>query len=112
MRTYPPSRNRIWLARFIAVAADAVQLALWPLFGEGFASPLQIGTDIVVAVLMIFLVGWHIAFIPSFLLETLPFMDLAPTWTIAVLIATRTRSEPRPPIIDVTEKPRTDRTYN
>jgi len=86
-----------------------MQLGLFPVFAEGFASPFQIGTDIIVAVLMIFLVGWHIAFIPSFLLETLPFMDLAPTWTIAVLIATRTRDEARPPIIDVTEKPRADK---
>ena len=86
-----------------------MQLGLFPLFAEGFASPFQIGTDILVAALMIFLVGWHIAFIPSFLLETLPFMDLAPTWTIAVLIATRTREEGRPPIIDVTEKPRADK---
>jgi len=104
-----PSRNRIWLARFIAVAADAMQLGFFPMFAEGFASPLQIGTDILIAALMIFLVGWHIAFIPSFLLETLPFIDLAPTWTIAVLIATRTRDQPQPPVIDVTEKSRTDK---
>jgi len=109
VRADPPSRNRIWLARFIAVAADAMQLGLFPIFAEGFASPFQIGTDILVAALLIFLVGWHIAFIPSFLLETLPFMDLAPTWTIAVLIATRRRDSSRPPIIDVTENPRADK---
>jgi hypothetical protein len=103
------SRNRIWVARFIAVAADAMQLGFFPLFAEGFASPLQIGTDILVAGLMIALVGWHIAFIPSFLLEALPLLDLAPTWTIAVLIVTRKRDQPQPPIIDVTEKPRFDK---
>jgi hypothetical protein len=53
---------------------------------------------------MTWLVGFHIAFIPTFAIETLPIIDLAPTWTIAVLIATRGRSN-KPPIIDVTEKP-------
>ena len=105
------SRNRIWIARLIAVAADAMQLGFFPFFAEGFASPLQIGTDIFVAVLMVLLVGWHIAFVPSFLLEALPFLDLAPTWTIAVLIATRKRDQPQPPIIDVTEKSRSEKNF-
>lgn len=70
------------------------------MFAEGFASPLEIATDVIVAALMTLLVGWHIAFLPSFLLETVPFLDLAPTWTIAVLVATRTRGQPQPPIID------------
>lgn len=92
------------LARFIAVAADALQLGFFPVFAEGFASPLNMATDIVVAAIMTYLVGFHISFVPSFLMETLPMLDLAPTWTIAALIATRGSS--KPPIIDVTEKPR------
>jgi hypothetical protein len=83
-----------------------MQLGLFPLFGEGFASPFEIATDLIVCALMILLVGWHLAFIPSFFLEGLPMFDLAPTWTIAVLIATR--GSRQPPIIDVTEKPRAD----
>ncbi|HEY6225840.1 MAG TPA: hypothetical protein VI282_01840, partial [Verrucomicrobiae bacterium] len=110
--TTHPSRRRVWLARSIAVAADGLQFILFPMFAEGFASPLEIATDVIVAALMTLLVGWHIAFIPSFLLESLPFMDLAPTWTIAVLVATRTRGQPQPPIIDVTEKPRADADNN
>ena len=42
-----------------------------------------------VAVAMVLLVGWHIAFIPTFIIESLPLVDLAPTWTVAALIATR-----------------------
>jgi hypothetical protein len=105
MRAYP-SRRRIWLARFIAVSADAMQLGLFPIFAEGFASPFQIATDLIVAAIMVMLLGWHIAFLPSFFLEAFPILDLAPTWTIAVLIATR--GQQRPPIIDVTEKPRAE----
>lgn len=77
------------------------------MFAEGFASPFEIATDVIVAALMTLLVGWHIAFIPSFLIETVPFLDLAPTWTIAVLIATRKGgpNQSQPPIIDIAEKP-------
>lgn len=96
------TRGRIWLARAIAVGADAMQLGIFPLFAEGFASPLNMITDVVVAAVMTFLVGFHMAFVPSFLIEMMPIMDLAPTWTIAVLIATR-GGAPKPPVIDVTE---------
>ena len=86
----PGSRStRVWIARGIAVAADIVQLALAPVTMEGAISPLADGLDIGVAILLTALLGFHIAFVPSFLIKILPFADLAPTWTIAVLIATR-----------------------
>ncbi|HEY3323446.1 MAG TPA: hypothetical protein VGP72_23535 [Planctomycetota bacterium] len=81
---------RIWAARGIAVAADLVQLAFVPLFAEGFVSPFNAVLDGVVCVALTLLVGWHIAFLPSFIIEQLPIADLAPTWTIAIIIATRT----------------------
>src|SRR5256885_6243867 len=87
---HPPlSATRIWLARGIAIAADAAQIGFFPVFFEGILSPLNMAVDVIVAVLLILLVGWHIAFLPSFLLESVPFADLAPTWTVAVFIATR-----------------------
>ena len=85
------SSGRIWLARGIAVAAHVAQIVLFPLFSEGFASPLDAVVDVVVAVLLTLLVGWNIAFIPSFIIKALPFADLAPTWTVAVLFATRAK---------------------
>jgi|SRR5580692_7905666 hypothetical protein len=85
------SSRRIWLARGIAVAADAVQIAFFPFLSEGFASPFDAALDVVVAIVLTLLVGWHIAFIPSFIIKALPFADMAPTWTIAVLIATRVK---------------------
>jgi hypothetical protein len=95
----PRAPWRIWLARGIAVAADLAQLALIPALpistAEGVFSPIADGIDILAAGLLTLLVGWHIAFIPSFLIKLLPFADLAPTWTIAIGIVTwPKKSEP------------------
>jgi hypothetical protein len=80
---------RVWAARGVAVAADFLQIVVSPLFGPGAVSPFDDLLDAAVGVVMIVLVGWHWAFLPSFLAELIPGVDLAPTWTIAVLIATR-----------------------
>lgn len=85
------SAKRIWLARGIAACADLVQIFFFPMFSEGIASPLNVGLDVAVGVALVLLVGWHIAFIPTFIIEALPFADLAPTWTLAAVIATRGR---------------------
>lgn len=83
------TRRRILAARTLAVVADAVQLGLLPLFAEGAASIVNDVLDAVIAVVMVVLVGWHWAFVPAFLAELVPVVDLAPTWTLAVFFATR-----------------------
>jgi hypothetical protein len=83
------SSRRILAARIIAVAADAVQLGFLPLFAGGAPAVFDALLDVVVGIVLIALVGWHWAFLPAFALELVPAVDLAPTWTIAVLIATR-----------------------
>ena len=88
------SASRIWLARSLAVIADIVQIAVAPASVEGVFSPIADGIDLAMAVLLTVLLGWHISFIPSFIVKLLPVADLAPTWTIAALIATRGRSAP------------------
>jgi benzodiazapine receptor len=88
----PLSSRRLWLARGVAVAADAVQIALFPVDIEGIASPVDAALDAGVAVVMTLLVGWHVAFVPSILIKALPIADLAPTWTLAVWVATRGRA--------------------
>ncbi len=85
----PISARRLWLARGLAVAADGIELALLPIFWEGIASPLEDALDVVMCVLMTWLVGWHLAFLPTIAVKLVPVVDLAPCWTIAVLIATR-----------------------
>lgn len=83
------TRERVLAARTVAVVADALQLGLMPLFAPGAFSILDDVLDLVVGATLIGLVGWHWAFLPAFLAELVPAVDLAPTWTIAVFVATR-----------------------
>ena len=71
-------------AMVLAVVADAVQIIAFPLFAEGAISPLDDFLDLVVAVALTRLVGWHWEFPPSLLGELVPGIDLVPFWTLAV----------------------------
>ena len=77
------------LAWIIALAADAAQIAVFPMFVAGGISPADTALDVVVAALLIRLLGWHWAFLPTFAAELLPGFDLFPTWTAAVFFVTR-----------------------
>ncbi len=77
------------VARAAAVVADVLQVGVFPLFGEGFASPANVVLDCVLFGLLWWLIGFHVAFLPTFVVEEVPVLNLAPTWTAAVLIATR-----------------------
>ena len=96
IRVEPIAPWRVWTARAVALAADAAQIVVFPLFSEGAASPADDLLDLAVGAAMIGLVGWHWAFLPGFLAELVPAFDLAPTWTIAVLIATGKRRPKTP----------------
>ena len=107
--------KRVKAARVLGVVADAVQLGLLPLFAGGWVSPLNDALDVGVAIAMVVLMGWHWAFLPAFVSELLPIWDLVPSWTAAVLIATRNAPtvvevESLPPpgakVIDVEAAPR------
>jgi hypothetical protein len=73
----------------IAVAADALQIVAFPLFVEGGISPADSALDLIVAFLMIRLLGWHWAFLPTAAAKLIPGADLFPTWTTAVWFVTR-----------------------
>src|SRR6266478_5111033 len=77
------------LAWMVAILADALQIGAFPLFAEGAISPADTVLDILVAALLIRLLGWHWAFLPSLAAELLPGFDLFPTWTAAVFFVTR-----------------------
>jgi hypothetical protein len=89
----------------VAIIADALQIVFFPMFVEGGLSPLDDLLDIVVAWLLIRLLGWHWAFLPSFVAKVVPGVDLIPTWTMSVLVATREaghhQGQIEPPVIDV-----------
>ena len=72
-------------AMLLAIAADALQLVVFPLFVEGAISPADDVLDFGIAALMIHLLGWHWEFLPSFLAKLVPGVDLVPFWTIAVV---------------------------
>ena len=83
-----PEHRLAWL---IALAADAIQIIGFPMFAEGAVSPADSLLDLVVAVVLVRLLGWHWAFLPSLAAELIPGMDLFPTWTAAVWYVTRQR---------------------
>lgn len=71
------------------MAADAIQIAVFPLFAGGVSSPWNDALDFVVAAALTWLVGWHWAFLPSLFAELIPGLDLVPTWTAAAFFVTR-----------------------
>jgi hypothetical protein len=77
------------LAWAVAIGADALQIAAFPFFAEGAVSPADSALDLIVAFLLIRLLGWHWAFLPSLAAELIPGADLFPTWTAAVWFVTR-----------------------
>jgi hypothetical protein len=87
------------LAWMVAILADALQIGAFPLFAEGALSPADMVLDILVGALLIRLLGWHWAFLPSLAAELLPGFDLFPTWTAAVFFVTRAQVKPGEPEI-------------
>ncbi len=77
------------LAWAVAIAADALQIAAFPFFAEGGVSPADSLLDLIVAFVLIRLLGWHWAFLPTLAAELIPGADLFPTWTAAVWFVTR-----------------------
>jgi hypothetical protein len=69
----------------LAVAADALQIVVFPLFVEGALSPVDDVLDFAVAAVLVKLLGWHWEFLPAFGAELVPGVDLVPFWTFAVM---------------------------
>jgi hypothetical protein len=75
---------RLRAAMILAVVADVLQLAIMPLFVAGAASPADDALDLGIGGVMIYLLGWHWEFLPSFLGKLVPGVDMVPLWTLAV----------------------------
>src|SRR5213594_5272231 len=71
-------------AMVLAMAADALQIFVFPLFAPGAFSPADDLLDIAVAAVLVHLLGWHWEFLPAFAAELVPGVDLVPFWTMAV----------------------------
>ncbi|HXC17086.1 MAG TPA: hypothetical protein VNV60_06570, partial [Holophagaceae bacterium] len=83
----PLSKTRARAALVIAIVVDVIQIAIQA------TGPFQIFVDwpldLLTAIAMMALVGFHWAFLPTFLAEAVPWLDVVPTWTLAVLFVTR-----------------------
>jgi hypothetical protein len=88
------TRKRIVLALAVAVVADALQVLLLPVAWT-FA---QSAVDLVAMILIMWLLGFHLLLLPTFVVEFVPVIDMLPTWTACTVavIAFRKR-EQRPP---------------
>lgn len=84
-----PSAGKRRLALLIAIGVDFMQWVAFPLFLGGAFSPVANAVDVATAISMIAMLGWHWAFLPTFIAEIIPGVGLVPTWTLAVWIATR-----------------------
>jgi hypothetical protein len=78
------NRWRFQSAMILAVAADALQILVFPFFAEGALSPADDILDLAVAAVMVRLLGWHWEFLPAFAGELVSGIDLVPFWTLAV----------------------------
>jgi len=76
---------RFYAAMVLAVAADALQIVVFPQFVERALSPADDLLDFGIAALLVHLLGWHWEFLPSFFAKLVPGVDLVPFWTMAVI---------------------------
>jgi len=77
-------RSRFRAALILAAVADALQILVFPTFIGGAISPADDVLDFAVAGVLVYLLGWHWEFLPTFLAELAPGVDLVPFWTLAV----------------------------
>jgi len=68
----------------LAVAADALQILVLPMFSEGALSPADDILDFLVGAVLVKMLGWHWEFLPTFFAELIPGVNLVPFWTLAV----------------------------
>ena len=71
-------------AMLLALAADILQLAVFPMF-VGAGAVARTRDAVGMAALLTNLLGWHWEFLPSFFAKLVPGVDLVPFWTIAVV---------------------------
>jgi hypothetical protein len=83
-RLLPPvlTRRRIWTACAVALVADGLQLVLGPLGWVG----LDEAIDVLAMLLLSATMGFHPLFLPTFVAEFIPVVDMLPTWTACTMV--------------------------
>jgi hypothetical protein len=72
------SKKRLALAFALAAVSDGLQFFLT------FAPPLQWALDLVTALLLFMVLGWHWVMRPGLILEAIPGINIFPVWLIVV----------------------------
>lgn len=109
LRTPRLTAVRMVLAMAVAVVADGLQFLLAALgpVEWAFVEPV---IDSVAAVIIVWLIGFHILLLPTFIVKLVPVLEELPTWTActAAVIALRKHEQkngppppPDKPIIDI-----------
>lgn len=90
-RARPVSRRRAVVALLLAAGLDALILALGPM-GWTFADE---AVDLAGLAALSLLMGFHPLFLPTFLVEMFPIVEMLPTWTACVgaVLLLRKRAE-------------------
>jgi hypothetical protein len=93
-RTPTLTAGRIGLALGVAIAADVFQVLLGPLGWTFFDEIIDVMTMIAVS----YLIGFHPLFLPAFLVELVPIVDMLPTWTgcVALVVALKRKQQRAP----------------
>lgn len=98
--------GRIAAAMTIACVADVLQIALMPVAWT-FA---QSAVDVVAMLLAMWVIGFHLLLLPTFIIEFIPGVDMLPTWTacmIAVIALRKREPSGSQTVIDVDPAPST-----
>lgn len=88
----------------IAFIADALQFFAGPYGWVGFDQMV----DLIAMILCMWILGFHVLLLPTFVAELVPIIDQLPTWTacVAAVIALRKRDDiPPPPVPPVPPTP-------
>ena len=87
------------LALFLALSADAIQWLITPLFAfAGIGEIFDAAVDTAMAVTLTLLRGFHWSYLPTFVAELIPGVNLVPLWTIAVLLTWKVGPRPVVPV--------------
>jgi hypothetical protein len=98
------SRKRKTIAAFVAGVSDLAQMAFFPAFVEGAASPFEIALDVATALAILLIVGFRWRLALALAAELIPGVDLFPTWT-AVVLSLPTEPAPVPALPEPKPKP-------
>ena len=85
------SRARVAVAVTVAVVADLLQIVWLPVAWTFVPEAI----DVVAMGLTMGLLGFHLLLLPTFVLEFMPAVNLAPTWTSCVIVVIALRKHAR-----------------